>query len=359
MKYHASALLDCSLLSMNGAFRCLCVAFLALPSAQGYGQIETNDHTVNILDNVTPTWRETIDEFQSMSADSEFAALIEVGSSDVGRPIHAFVLSNHARDLKSFNDLRKLYRERSADGAKACLLINNAIHPGEPCGVNASIAWARERLNDFRGLRDLLTTMDVVIVPMYNVGGALNRNCCTRTNQEGPEEYGFRGNARNLDLNRDFIKMDSQNSRSFVSLYQAIKPDVFIDTHTSNGADYTYTMTLITTQVDKAGPVLGPYLKEVMEPHIFETMKQRGETIVPYVNTRKQTPESGIIGFLESPRYSTGYTTLFGTLGFTAEAHMLKPFPKRVAVELVIGFDFPWDYAQIASSAFRTYCTDT
>ena len=334
MKYHASALLACSLLSMNDAFRCLCVAFLALPIAHGYGQVDTNDSSSNVLDNVTPTWQETIDNFQSMSVDSEFASLVEVGSSDVGRPIHAFVLSNRARDLKSLNDLRKLHIDRNADGAKACLLINNAIHPGEPCGVNASIAWAREMLNDGQGLRDLLTSMDVVIVPMYNVGGALNRNCCTRTNQEGPEEYGFRGNARNLDLNRDFIKMDSQNARSFVALFQAINPDVFIDTHTSNGADYTYAMTLITTQADKAGPVIGPYLREVMEPHIFESMEQRGETIVPYVNTRNQTPESGIIGFLESPRYSTGYTTLFGTLGFTAEAHMLKPFPKRVAATL-------------------------
>lgn len=330
MKYHAPAILACSLLSVSGAFRCLCVAFLALPIVPGYGQIDTSDPTANILNNVTPTWRETIDNFQALSAESEFATLVEVGSSDVGRPIHAFVLSKSAKDLKSMDDLRNCHLKRIANGAKACLLINNAIHPGEPCGVDASIAWAREMLNDKRALLELLASMDVVIVPMYNVGGALNRNCCTRTNQEGPEEYGFRGNARNLDLNRDFIKMDSQNARSFVSLFQAIKPDVFIDTHTSNGADYTYAMTLITTQADKAGPVIGPYLREVMEPQVFEAMEQRGETIVPYVNTRNQTPESGIIGFLESPRYSTGYTTLFGTLGFTAEAHMLKPFPRRV-----------------------------
>jgi hypothetical protein len=31
----------------------------------------------------------------------------------------------------------------------------------------------------------------------------LNRNSTSRTNQNGPEEYGFRGNARNFDLNRD------------------------------------------------------------------------------------------------------------------------------------------------------------
>ena len=74
--------------------------------------------------------------------------------------------------------------------------------------------------------------------------------------------YGFRGNAANLDLNRDFIKMDSQNAEAFVSMFEAIDPDVFVDTHTSNGADHPYTMTLITTQADKAGPVVGPFLRE-------------------------------------------------------------------------------------------------
>ena len=103
--------------------------------------------------------------------------------------------------------------------------------------------------------RHPLATSSWVFIPQYNVGGASRRNCCTRANQDGPEGYGFRGNAANLDLNRDFIKMDSRNAEAFVALFRAMDPDVFVDTHTSNGADYPYTMTLITTQEDKAGPV--------------------------------------------------------------------------------------------------------
>ena len=149
--------------------------------------------------------------------------------------------------------------------------------------------------------------------------------------QNGPEQYGFRGNASNLDLNRDFVKMDSRNAEAFVRMYHAVQPDVFVDTHTSNGADYPYTMTLITTQPDKAGPVMGPFLRDKMEPALFEGMQDKGWPMVPYVYSMGETPESGILGFLETPRYSTGYTTLFGTLGFTTEAHMLKPFVDRVA----------------------------
>lgn len=46
----------------------------------------------------------------------------------------------------------------------------------------------------------------------YNVGGMMNRSSSSRANQDGPEEYGFRGNSQNLDLNRDFIKMDSEEA---------------------------------------------------------------------------------------------------------------------------------------------------
>jgi hypothetical protein len=107
-------------------------------------------------------------------------------------------------------------------------------------------------------------------------------------------------------------------------------PDVFIDTHTTNGADYTYSMTLITTQPDKAGP-LESFLRNEVNPALFASMAAQGVPMSPYVSTRGETPESGIIGFLETPRYSTGYAALFGTIGFVSEAHMLKPFPERVA----------------------------
>ena len=285
------------------------------------------DSLVALWNNTTPTWEQTIDAFHRLADKHEEASLFEVGQSDVGRPIHAFVVSNGPHAITS---LASLEARRKSTSNRLCFMVNNAIHPGEPCGVDASIGWMREALGDSNWKREYLEFMDFVIIPMYNVGGALNRNCCSRTNQDGPEFYGFRGNGRNLDLNRDFIKMDSQNAKAFVDLFHAAKPDVFVDTHTTNGADYPYRMTLITTQVDKAGPVVGPFLEDVFEPMLFDRMEQKGEPVIPYVNLRDEIPENGIVGFLETPRYSTGYTTLFSTLGFTAEAHMLKPFPERV-----------------------------
>lgn len=321
-------------------FRVVHILFLCSLAFAGYAQKSIGDPLVDAGNNLTPTWQQTIATFEALAIEMPQATLIEIGKSDVGRSIHAFILSEDARNLNHLDSLKRL---RSKQNTKASLLINNAIHPGEPCGVDASIEWVRSLMENKRLRNEMLAKVDVVIIPMYNVGGALNRNCCTRTNQDGPENYGFRGNARNLDLNRDFIKMDSRNAQAFVRLYHAIDPDVFIDTHTSNGADYPFAMTLITTQSDKAGPIIGPYLKEVMQPYLFSAMAALEVPIVPYVNTRNETPESGIIEFLETPRYSTGYTTLFGTLGFTTEAHMLKSFPIRVdatvkMIDCIAGF---------------------
>jgi len=279
--------------------------------------------------NHTPTWEEAVDMAAALAASDARATLHEVGVSDVGRPIHALVLTGQPAEASTEREGVNARLKAQSDTVVR-VLVNNAIHPGEPCGVNASLALASAWLAQPDHEGHPLRSASWVIVPQYNVGGASRRNCCTRANQNGPEAYGFRGNAANLDLNRDFVKMDSRNAEAFVSLFHDVDPDVFVDTHTSNGADYPYTMTLIATQADKAGPVLGPFLREVMEPALYAGMEAAHGPMVPYVYSLGETPEEGILSFLETPRYSTGYTTLFGTLGFTTEAHMLKPFPDRV-----------------------------
>jgi len=176
----------------------------------------------------------------------------------------------------------------------------------------------------------LLEHVVFCIIPVYNVGGSLNRSCCTRANQQGPAEQGFRSNARNLDLNRDFAKAEARNTRTFMRMYQSWKPELFLDTHTSDGADYQYVMTLISTQKDKLHPLMAEYLSNDLEPALYQSMQEKGFEMTPYVFSIKRTPESGIRAFIETPRYSTGYTALFNTIGFVSEAHMLKSFDQRV-----------------------------
>jgi hypothetical protein len=270
--------------------------------------------------NTTATYAECISFYQELAAAYPATMqLREAGPTDSGRPLHEVVLSADG----TF--------EPGASRAKSrpVLFIQNGIHPGEPEGIDASMLLARDLLREQK-YRELLARVTVVIIPAYNIGGMLNRNSTTRVNQNGPAEYGFRGNARHLDLNRDFVKQDSRNARSFAALFQKWRPEVFVDTHTSNGADYQYTITLIPTQYNKLGPVLGAYLKDKLLPALYTGMAQKKWPMTPYVDFDGETPESGLRAFLESPRYSTGYAALFNSIGFMPETHMLKAFGPRV-----------------------------
>jgi hypothetical protein len=202
----------------------------------------------------------------------------------------------------------------------------NAIHAGEPDGVDACIKLTNELLANLSKLKNTV----VCIIPMYNVDGVLDRGTSSRANQNGPQEYGFRGNAKNLDLNRDFIKCDSKNAMVFSKLFSEWQPDIFVDTHVSDGADYQYVMTLIATQHNKLQPDMAAFIDNLMLPDLYLNMAKHNYPMTPYVESRGRTPDTGLEGFLETPRFSTGYTTLFNTIGFVSESHMWKPYQDRV-----------------------------
>ncbi len=141
--------------------------------------------------------------------------------------------------------------------------------------------------------------------------------------------HGFRGNARNYDLNRDFIKCDTKNAQTFNQIYTQWLPDVFIDNHTSNGADYPYTMTMIATQHNKLSQPLAVFMDKTLMPDLYTQMAARNWEMSPYVYART-TPDEGIAAFLDLPRYSSGYAALHNAISFMPETHMLKPYKDRV-----------------------------
>ncbi len=297
---------------------------LLFQSCDAQKKLNSNNNNSSLLtpfeknDNSTATYEEAISFYKKLDAAYPQIKLTTHGMTDVGLPLHTVVLSfDRDFDPKS---IRKKNRN--------ILFVNNAIHAGEPCGVDASMMLLRNYLED-KSLQKFLEHTVIVVIPMYNLGGVLNRNSHTRTNQNGPESYGFRGNAKNLDLNRDFIKCDSKNAQTFNQIYNYWQPDVFIDNHTSNGADYQYTITLIPTQHNKLDPNLAKYLNEKMLPRLFSDMEKNDWEMTPYVYARS-TPDEGIAGFLDLPRYSSGYAALHNAISFMPETHMLKPFKGRV-----------------------------
>ena len=269
--------------------------------------------------NQTTTWADCIAWYEELArAYPNVLRFDKVGVSDAGVPIHVGVVSSDG----------VFDRETIKRSGRPVFFNNNGIHPGEPEGVDACMALVRDFCLQPERLAALGQTV-FLFVPLYNVDGSLNRADTSRVNQDGPEQFGFRGNSRHLDLNRDFVKCDTLTAQVFNQLFTAWDPDVMVDTHTSNGADYSYTMTLIHTQTDKLGGGLGDFLRDEMLPAMYADMDARGWPTCPYVNPVKDSPDHGIADFLETARFSTGYAALHHTIGFMPETHMLKPFKDR------------------------------
>lgn len=275
----------------------------------------------------TSTYFETIDFWKNLAENSEKIQITEKGLTDSGFPLHLVLISNSGEF-----DLKKIQSEN-----KSILLINNGIHPGEPDGIDASMLLARD-ISD--GKFKLPDNLVLAIIPVYNIGGMLNRSADYRVDQNGPNEFGSRGNAQNLDLNRDYIKCDSKNARSFTQIFHELNPDVFVDNHVSNGADYQHVMTLLTSQHSKLGGEMGEYINRVFEPAMYKSMQKKGYDLIPYVNVWGKTPDNGWNEYVDSPRYSSGFGTLWSSFCFVPETHMLKPYAQRVdaTYELMVSF---------------------
>ncbi|PWI31412.1 hypothetical protein DI383_01725 [Flavobacteriaceae bacterium LYZ1037] len=290
---------------------CLCFNFL---SSQTPLQFETTFEKSGGTE--TGSYQEVIAYYKNLSNTYPEISIQEMGKTDSGEPLHIVIYNPDKKFY--FSEIRK---------NKRVLLINNGIHPGESDGIDATMMLYRDLAQE-----KIKTPENTVLVtiPIYNIGGSLNRNTGTRANQNGPKAYGFRGNARNYDLNRDFIKSDTENAKSFAQIFHLVQPDVFIDNHVSNGADYQYTLTHLFTQHNKLGGSLGNYLNQEMMPNLEDKLANKDWDITPYVNVFNQVPEVGFSQFMDYPRYSTGYTSLWNVLGMMVETHMLKPYKQRV-----------------------------
>ncbi len=265
----------------------------------------------------TATYLESIAYYKALAKSYSVIKIITGDTTDAGYPLHLVLFSAD----ENFN-IEAWHKQH-----KVVILINNGIHPGEPDGIDASMMLLRDLVQE-----KIKAPQNVVlgIIPVYNIGGSLNRNSASRVNQNGPENYGFRGNAENPDLNRDFIKADSKNAFAFEKFYHLLNPDIFIDNHVSDGADYQHTMTMLTTQHNKLGGAIGDFLYDIFEPALYKSMKEKSSQMCPYVNFEESNLQQGWTAFYDPPRYSSGYASLFETIAFVPETHMLKPFAERV-----------------------------
>ncbi len=283
---------------------------------------EDLDINLKYDENLSLEYDQVIDAYQQLARHYPQAKFIEMGKTDIGKPLHLFMISKN-KDFDPASIKRK---------GKCIIMIINGIHPGEPEGTDASIQFAWDILRNKDEMQKYLDNSVIAIIPVYNIGGALDRSRYYRMNQDGPIYKGRRRNAKNMDLNRDFAKQETKNAQTFAKTFTYLNPDVFIDTHTTNGSDHQYTITLIATMHNKLDREMGLFFKEKMLPDLYKGMTDNSEyDMIPYVMTfNRGDIKSGLITYNDLPLYSTGYTSLFNCYSFMTENLVYKYFPDRV-----------------------------
>lgn len=278
------------------------------------GFISTSDHN------------ETMNYFKRLDEASDYADLFGFGRSPQGRDLNCLLVTKEDK-----SSIEQRIAEGKKPLEKATILIINGIHSGEIEGKDASMILLREILIT-KEKEYFLDSINLLVVPIFSVDGHERKSKYNRINQNGPEEMGWRTTAQNYNLNRDWMKADSPEMQSMLVLISAWNPDFIIDTHTTDGADYQYSVTYQVERFSNIDSQIGSWLSEKFVPFLENKVTEKGFLIFPYVSMKNwsQGLDSGITDWASSPRLSTGYFALRNRPSLLVETHMIKPYKERV-----------------------------
>jgi murein tripeptide amidase MpaA len=268
----------------------------------------------------TPRYDETMAYFRRVAEAVPQQVRIErFGSTGEGRDLYIVIASKDG-----VFDPAVLRRAN-----RPIVLVQNAIHAGEMDGKDACMALLREMVIT-RTQAALLDRAVVVIIPIYNADGHERFGPYNRFNQNGPEEMGWRTQGQNLNLNRDYLKADAPETRSFLRLWTRWLPDFFIDDHVTDGADYQYDTTYNLNVGADVFPDHAAWQRDQLIPYIEKSVTASGHVIGRYVGVGDANPATGLTMGQDLPRFSTGYALIQNRIGFLVEQHMLKDYQTRV-----------------------------
>ena len=243
-----------------------------------------------------------------------------MGTTAMGRDIPILIV-----DENGYTKPKKIRKS-----GKNIILVESCIHPGEPNGKDAMFLLVRNMLTG-REYQDLLDDFSFLFIPVLSPDGLANFSPYNRINQNGPKQMGWRVNAQGLNLNRDFTKLDTPELRAFTALFNQWQPDLFFDTHATDGADYQYVTTYSVENFGNYDPSITAWLNEVWEPQIGAAMMQHNMPIARYIEFHPWgDPTGSLYDESFSAMFSEAYTTARNCPGILLETHMLKPYKDRV-----------------------------
>ena len=266
-------------------------------------------------------------EFKSTSRSAEVIAFVD-SCSQRSQHVDRFVFGRtvEGREMLGVAISRAPYELGQHDGRVVSLLIGN-IHSGECAGKEALLMLIRD-LADNPNHKWLDNTV-LVIVPNYNADANDRVSKLNRPNQIGPENgMGQRGNAQGLDLNRDFVKLESAEAQNLVRLIQQVDPHLFVDCHTTNGSQHQYALTYDVPHNPASSPLVRSFLRDKVMPAVSTNMKKKGWLTFYYGNFNRGHTAWTTYGY--DPRYSTEYVGMRGRLSVLSEAYAYISYRERI-----------------------------
>lgn len=229
----------------------------------------------------------------------------------------ALVAALAARPMASISDRDERLR----------ILVIGNIHSGECDGKEALLMLLRDLAAPAQHawLHDAV----VVLVPNYNADGNDRMSTTNRPGQIGPDRgMGIRENAQGLDLNRDFMKVESSEATALIRLMHEFDPHVFIDCHTTNGSRHRYPLTYDIPHNPGSFAPIPSYMRQQMMPRVTETLRQQNIETFYYGNFDREHTVWSTFG--HEPRYSTEYAGLRGRLAILSESYSYVSYRDRI-----------------------------
>lgn len=268
----------------------------------------------------TPRYDETVSWLEALTAAAPELRMVSLGKSAEGRDIWMVVASREG--VATAEALRK--------NGRPTLLAHAGIHSGEIDGKDAGMMLLRDMT--VRGTRkSLLDKANLLFVPILSVDAHERFGAFNRMNQRGPLESGWRTNRRNLNLNRDYAKLETEELHALVAMILQWQPDLYLDIHVTDGADYQYDVTYGYNGEHAWSPNVSRWLDTVLSPGVNEALEAMGHIPGPLsfgANRRDMT--GGNYVWTASPRYSNGWGDARHLPTVLIENHSLKPYRQRV-----------------------------
>lgn len=263
--------------------------------------------------------------YEKLAARFPQVRLKKMGETSGKQELFAILISENA------DALVRLHRNPN----RPLVVFQSGIHSGEIDGMDAGMIFIREVLQG--RAKSLLNKIDIIVIPVLNRDGLERLSSTNRINQNGPELQGWRSNARNLNLNRDFMKIDSPEVLAVVAMLQRMKPELYVDIHVTDGADYQYDITYGGMHTVPYSPEISKWLEGSLRPFIDGRLQAEGHIPGPLVFLKnEQFPDSGNLNYRFSGRFSHAYGDIAHIPSLLIENHSLKPFKQRVCGTIVL-----------------------